>query len=312
MGAHFACQECGAALAIATGQMTASCPYCASPNVVERPPAPDLPTPEFVLGFSLGQEPARELLGRWLASQSIFTASGVRTAKVDSMRGIYLPAYLYSGVARTRYSASIGENYTEREGYWTTDSQGKRVRRTRTVTKTEWRSLQGERAEYVAERLVTAPSGVPNAELEAIEPFDLRALGRYNAGMIAGWLAEEPSLSLAQCYELARQEALAQVGQNLTRFMPGDTHRNLHYESKFERESAVLVMLPIWALALRYDPEKPPFRLLINAQTGRAYGKAPKSWVKIALAVGLALAVIVAAVLFFLLFASLAQHGGLG
>jgi len=77
------------------------------------------------------------------------------------------------------------------------------VRRTRTVTKTEWRSLSGERAEYVTDRVVTASRGLPNRDLEAIEPFDLRALGRYEPALLSGWLAEEPSLSASACRRCA-------------------------------------------------------------------------------------------------------------
>jgi DNA-directed RNA polymerase subunit RPC12/RpoP len=285
MNGHFSCRECGAALTIEAGQMTASCPYCASPSVMERPPRPDLPTPDYVLGFSLARDPAKELAGRWLKRLSIFTVSGLRSATIDSIRGIYLPVYLYSGVAHSRYAADIGENYTEQQTYWTTDSNGRRVQRTRTVVKTEWRHLEGQRSEYVTDVVVTASQGVPNLELEAIEPFELRALSRYSPAMISGWIAEEPSLSFQQCLELARQEALGQVGAALGGFMPGDSHRNLRYESHFQNESLVLVMVPIWALALRYHEGKPPFRLLVNGQTGRAWGKAPLSWVKIALTV---------------------------
>jgi hypothetical protein len=41
--------------------------------------------------------------------------------------------------------------------------------------------------------------------------------------------------------------------------------------------------VPIWVLAVRYRPDRPPARLLVNGQTGRVTGKAPTSWVKIAL-----------------------------
>ena len=49
-------------------------------------------------------------------------------------QGIYVPAYLYSAVARSAYTAQIGEDYTETETY--TDSDGKT--QTRTVTRTDW------------------------------------------------------------------------------------------------------------------------------------------------------------------------------
>ena len=301
MTVHFRCNECAASLAIEVGQMTANCPYCASPSVVEKPPQRDLPQPDFVLGFALAEKPARDLARRWLKGRSIFTLSGVRSAGIDIMRGIYVPVYLYSGVAHSQYAANIGENYTEQQSYWTTNSQGKRVRRTRTVVKTEWRQLQGNRSEYVTDVVVTASQGVPNLELEAIEPFDLRALSGYSPAMISGWIAEEPSIDFGSCLEMARREALNKVGVALGRFMPGDSHSGLQYQTRFQNESQVLVMVPIWALALRYHPTKPPFRLLINGQTGQAHGKAPLSWMKISLTVAAGLGLLGMAALIFVL-----------
>jgi hypothetical protein len=171
------------------------------------------------------------------------------------------------------------------------------VTRTRTVTKTEWRSLSGQHAAYVSDIFVTASRGIPNHELDAIEPFDLRALHRYTPKVVSGWIAEEPSLLQQQCYALAREEALAEVGRRLNEFMPGDSFRGLQYQSQLHEENAVLSLVPIWVLAVRYRPDKPPVRMLVNGQSGRLYGKQPISWIKVTLAVLAVLALIAAVVL---------------
>lgn len=294
---HLQCQNCSATVVVEAGQRTASCPYCASPQVIERPPSKDLPNPEFVVGFALAQQPAMELAQRWLRKRSIFTVSGVRKASIDAIRGVYLPVYLYSGTGHTRFAAEIGERYTVR-------------RNNKTQRKTEWRPLQGVRSEYVTDVVVTASRGVGNVELELVEPFDLRAIHRYEPAMIAGWLAEEPSLSFAECLDMARREALSRVGGRLAGFMPGDTHRGLRYETRFQQESLVLVLVPLWVLALRYRADKPPFRLLINGQTAKAWGKAPLSWVKIALAVAAVLLPLLALLVVVFVAGALASGGG--
>ena len=120
----FACGQCGATLAF-DGVRTQRCPYCDSPNFVERPPTPGLPDPQFVVTFIGDAAVARRALDRWLGSRTMFADSSLRRAKVEDLRGVYVPAYLYSAVARTDYTAQIGENYTETETYTTTDSQGK-------------------------------------------------------------------------------------------------------------------------------------------------------------------------------------------
>ena len=43
----------------------------------------------------------------------MFADSALKKATVEDMRGVYLPAYLYSAVARTDYTSQIGEHYTE-------------------------------------------------------------------------------------------------------------------------------------------------------------------------------------------------------
>ena len=57
-------------------------------------------------------------------------------------------------------------------------------------------------------------------------------------------------------------------------------------------EHLALTLLPVWVLPVRYAPDKPVVRLLVNGQTGRVFGDPPRSWLKIALAVGLALGVV--------------------
>src|SRR6185369_16850105 len=130
-----------------------------------------------------------------------------------------------------------------------------------------------------------------------VEPFDLRALRRYAPAVIAGWFAEEPSTTLAESATLARREAVDAVGRALADFMPGDRHRALRYETTIQNEIFDLVLLPLWVLAVRYDPAKPPVRLLVNGQTGVTCGRAPLSVVKMIGAVVLGLAVVAGIVL---------------
>lgn len=279
------CDNCGAVLQIAANARTANCLYCDHPSVVERPTSADRPQPSFVLGFVLGQENAFDKARAFIGSSSLFARSDFRRAPLEKIRAVYLPAYLYGALADTQYSAEIGENYTETETYTTTDSEGKSTTRTRTVTKTEWRSLSGEHDSYIRDIVVTASRAITNAELEAVEPFDFRALRRYEMAMVSGWTSEEPSLGIDECFAMAHQEALNTVGTKLGSFMPGDSHRGLQYRTSLHDEVIDLLLLPLWVFAVHYHPEKEPVRILVNGQTGLVGGKVPLSWVKITLAV---------------------------
>lgn len=270
------CQSCGASMTMAPELRTTTCPYCESPQVLERPPDPDKPDPTFALGFMVGKAAAHQSLRHWLKGRTAFARKGVHKASMDEVKGIYAPAYLYSATARSDYTAEIGENYTE-----VRVSKGK----TRTVVKTEWRSLAGSFASYVSDVVVTASKGVGNDELQGAEPFDLRQMTRYTAAMVSGWVTEEASQGRNECLAMAREEGRVEVGKRLESFMPGDTYRNLKHNTGLDAESLDLMLVPLWIFALKYDAQRPPFRVLINGQTGKIHGKVPLSWVKITLAV---------------------------
>lgn len=274
------------------GLRTTKCPYCASPQIVQRPPQEGRAEPVFTLGFALGEAPARERVKGWLQSRGFFRHPALKKAEIVDLKGIYVPAFLYTATAHARYRAEIGENYQETETYTTTDSKGNTVTRTRTVTKTEWRDLAGELTAYVADVLVTASRGIGNAELEAVEPYDLVQMRRFSPALLSGWIAEEPSLHPQECMQLARSEAQSHVGKRLDAFMPGDSHRNLQFETRLENEAADLVHVPMWVLAARHDPQKPPVRILVNGQSGKVVGTAPLAWLRIVLVTLLVLAVI--------------------
>jgi hypothetical protein len=291
--ATFACQHCGAGLAFA-GVRTETCPYCGSPNFVERPPAVFQPRPELAVAFTGDAAVARRRLDGWLGSRTWFADARIKRARVEDLRGVYLPAYLYSAVAHSDYTASIGEQYTETETYETTDAQGKKKTETRSVTRTEYRPLAGRHVGYISDVIVSASAGLPNAALQAIQPYDLLQLRRYTPAVVAGWIAEEFSRDPDVCLRVSRSEALDEIGLRLRRFMPGDSHSDLSWRTTLQWESLVPVLVPVWVLAVRYRDDRPALRVVINGQSGAIAGKVPLAWWKIALALVIVAAVIAA------------------
>ena len=299
--ATFACGQCGAGLRFA-GVRTQTCPYCASANFVERPPAAHQPRPELVVAFTGDAAVARRKLDLWLGSRTWFADARIKRARVEDLRGVYLPAYLYSAVAHTDYTASIGEHYTETETYEATDAEGRKQTRTRSVTRTEYRPLAGRHLGYVTDVVVSASAGLGHAELQAIEPFDFLQLRRYTPAVITGWIAEEFSRDPDDCRRASRGEAIDEVGLRLRRFLPGDSHCDLAWRTAVAWESLAPILVPVWVLAVRYRDDRPPLRVVINGQTGAIAGKVPLAWWKIALAVVVA-AALAAAI-------ALVWHGG--
>lgn len=284
-----ACEQCGAELD-AGGVRTVRCPYCASPNVVERPPAAQRTDPRFVVAFTGDAAGARASLDRWLGSRHWFADPRLRRARVEDLRGIYVPAYLYSAVAHADYTASIGEHYPEEETRTKPDGTTEK----HTVTRTEYRPLAGRHVSYVTDVVVSASRGLTHGELAGIEPFDFRALRRYEPAIISGWIAEEFARSLDECHTQSRREALDAVGARLRRFMPGDGFSDLDWRATITWESLDPVLVPVWMFAVRYRDDRPPLRVAINGQTGQIAGKVPLSWPRVVAALVLLAAIALA------------------
>lgn len=272
---EFACESCGSQIQVEAHLRTATCPYCASPAVVERPREAGMPQPDFVLAFIVPHEQALAAARRWVR-RAWLAPEAFRKATVEAIRGIYVPSYLFSAAAHAEYTARIGENYTVT--YTTTDSKGRTVTRTR--TETEWHTLAGSYSAYVSDVVVTASRGIGNHELEGIEPFDLRALHRYSPRLLSGWIAEEASMTAEVCRELAVTEAMAEVQRRIMTILPGDRQSDLQVSARLADIAQVLMLAPVWVLPVRFADDR-VVRLLVNGQTGKVFGRPPRSWVKI-------------------------------
>jgi hypothetical protein len=205
---------------------------------------------------------------------------------------VYLPAYLYSAVARSDYTAQIGEHYTEVETYKKKDENGHETTEMRSVTRTEYRAIAGQHVGYVTDVIVTASAALDQRTLGALEPFDLRQLRRFSPALISGWIHEEFSRDADACMRMSRREAIDAVGDKLRAFLPGDSYSDLHWQTRVDWESLDPVLVPVWVFAVRYRDNKEPLRIVINGQTGRIAGKVPLAWWKIAAAIAVLLAVI--------------------
>jgi hypothetical protein len=286
---NISCRSCGAQIVFSALERTVRCPYCDSPSVVDRPASTDRPDPVFAIPFTVTRKAAVAAVRRHVRRKK-FAPAALQKAASHKVRGMYVPTYLYSAVASSSFSASIGEDYYVR--VVGTDSDGKvTVKKER---RTERRELDGNHRCYLSDLLVTASRGIPNDEVEWLEPYDLGWLRSYSPALVSGWDSEEPSLLRRECLDLARGEGRAAVARRLARFMPGDSHSGLRHDTVFEAETIDLTLVPVWVVALLWHPDKPPVRILVNGQTGEVVGTIPTSWAKVAMVIAAVLGLVAA------------------
>src|SRR5690606_25917003 len=110
---HFRCSNCGAEMTADAQQRSYTCPFCASNYVVEfSPEVTGRQPPEFVIGFAVTREEALQKFRQWLRRNGWFQPSDLHTARIhEDLKGIYLPFWSFSMLARTVWSARIGEHW---------------------------------------------------------------------------------------------------------------------------------------------------------------------------------------------------------
>lgn len=295
--AFFRCQNCGCEMSADLQQRSYICPFCDSTYVAEFSPAlTDRQRPEFVIGFALTPDQARDKFYQWIGQNAWFRPSDLRAAQiVDKQKGIYLPFWSFSMLAESRWEASIGEYWYRTETYTERDSKGNLVTKTRRVRETEWWPLRGRHHRYHSGYLVSGSRGLQQREAQRLFPFQLPALKRYQPYFVAGWLCEEYSIARADALAICQQEFYHREQSHVAAFLPGDTHRDLNVQTQFSQVNSDLCLLPIYLLTYRYRDRL--FRFLVNGQTGKVYGEKPVSWKRIWAAVGGGIAVVVLLVL---------------
>jgi hypothetical protein len=302
---HFRCQQCGAEVIVEPQQRSYVCAFCDSTYVVEfARDETGRHQPEFVIGFAVTPEQARQKFRDWIQQNGWFNPGDLPIAAVeDKQRGVYLPFWSFPMMAESDWSARIGIYWQRTETYSAMEN-GKMVTKTRTVTETEWWPLRGRHHRFYTGYVVSGSKGLPQSEALRIMPFNLPALKRYEPYFLAGWLCEEYSVEQQQALDLCKQEYYDQECRNIKSFLPGDTHADLQVQTRFRNVSCDLSLLPVYILSYRYHDKL--FRFLVNGQTGKVAGEKPVSWQRIGIAVGVIAALVALLIVLIILLVSMA------
>ena len=277
------CRNCGAPVPLDPGQRSYTCSYCGSSIVVEAPGFQPDQQPEFVLPFALSPEKASQAMGQFLRSCPFVPKEVYERVEIGELRGVYLPCWHFAVSAESVWSALIGEYWYRTETY-TVVVGGRRHVRTRQVRETEWWPLQGKFQHFWSGYLVPATPTVTPTELEEIGPFHLEGLKRYRPEFLAGWGAENPSISKEDAFPQAEQYFEKSQRRAISEFLPGDTYRKLQVETTFTSLESHLTLVPVYILTFQWRGSS--YRLLMNGQTAKVAGSVPQDWKTIALVIG--------------------------
>lgn len=275
------CQNCGARVTFEGPSTSESCPFCGSAEVLSQEASRNAIRPESLIPLEVGRGSVEETFRRWISSLWFRPNAIKRTKRVEAV-GVYVPAWTFDAAVHSDWSAQSGTYYWVTETY-TTRINGKRQVRTRRVRKVRWWPSWGQRDDHHDDRLVIASRGIDEDLAGSLGDFSTEGLVPYEPSFLAGWRAEEYQVDLEEGWRRGQRMIEELQRERCADDVPGDTHRSLSVRNTFRDVRWKHVLLPMWSVT--YDFRGRSYAVLINGQTGRIAGRAPYSWVKIALAV---------------------------
>ena len=282
------CESCAAEVEVPPGERAGRCPYCGSSRVLEEAPDPARVRPESLVPFAVDRGQAEELFRKWVRSLW-FRPNALRSrTALEEMRGVMVPFWTFDAHAESDWTAMAGHHYTVP----VPDGKGG----THMETRVRWEPAAGSRSDDHDDLLVCASRGLDAKLVREIEPFEIGALVPFREEYLAGWLAETGAVEVREAWSRAEEEILEEQVSRCSGDVPGDTQSDLRVNTVLSGRRYRHALLPVWVAAYRFRGKT--WRFLVNGQTGEVRGRAPLSWVKIALvAAGVLAAIAVVAML---------------
>ena len=269
------CQSCGATTVLGQGEISVSCPFCNSAQVVDVQLDEDVIEPHGIIPFTITQEGAVQRCREWLGAGWFRPDDLARQARAGNVRGAYVPFWIFDFIGTVKWSALVQDGDA-------------------------WTSVAEAMSILEDNILVPATQTLPAGLLQVLDEFRLAELEPYAPEKIAAWPAEVYQISMSDASIVARTLVKARVTERVeTRYLSDRSYRSLNVSTHMVSVDRFQhVLLPVWVISYRYGNEL--YHVLVNGQTGEVEGDAPTNRTQVALLGVLAFAVV--AVFGFLLF----------
>jgi DNA-directed RNA polymerase subunit RPC12/RpoP len=256
----YSCPSCSAELICDDTTAATSCPYCGNPTVVPGQ-LTGLLKPDYVIPFKLDKNTATETLKKYYKGKKFLPKNFADANHIEDVKGVYVPFWLFDGEsdASMRFRATkIG---TYRRGNWEiTDTDHYRVTRDGSVA-----------FEKVP---VDGSSKMPDAHMDAIEPFNYGDLKPFSSAYLPGYLADKYDEDAETCSKRANERIITSTERAFASTTTGYSTLTREFSSiNLKRGDVKYALMPVWMLSTKWNNQN--FLFAMNGQTGRLIGDLP-------------------------------------
>lgn len=256
----YSCPSCGAELMYDATTAATSCPYCGNPTVIPGQLGGTL-RPDLVLPFRLDKKAAQEALKRYYKGKKLLPKAFQDDNHIQEIKGVYVPFWLFDGKADGEMSFVGSRSTTFRQGNYR-------------VTRTDHFRVERAGSVQFYKVPVDGSTKMPDAHMDAIEPFDYGELKPFSMAYLPGFMAEKYDVD----EKASRQRAHTRMMNSFEGLLRGSVQGYSMVRNQGKRTQASLdkpsyALLPVWMLHTRWNGKD--FLFAMNGQTGRLVGDLP-------------------------------------
>ena len=278
----YKCSNCGASSIMPRKSISTSCPFCGTPNISETDDIPGL-RPNAVVPFKISKEEALNNFYAWSKKRLLSSRKYKRNIKAEDVYGNYIPAFTFDTDTNSQYEGRLGEYY-----YVTvSDGDGK----THQERKIRYFHISGRISKSFDDILIQATSGVKNMEISKLEPFFTNESRDYNEDFILGYTATMYTKDGQQCWSEARKVMENLIRDAILAKYTYDVVDYVNIDMRCFNTTYKYVLLPVYVGHTRYRNKL--YNFFINGETGKVFGRTPKSPIRIGIIVLIIVAIAV-------------------
>lgn len=260
------------------------CPFCSSEKLTQQKDGKTLRA-KVVVPFSVSTDNAQGILRKWLGASFWRPSDLAERAVITRLSKVYVPYWVFSASTHT---------------YWTADSS-----HTPFGARGDWVPYFGDHRSRYSGVLIGASGALTPSETSNLCPFDIsRGVSRDDIQLEEA-IVERFVVQRKYARPLARASIESLERESCRKYVPGRS-RNVKVNVKLHGLHSTPVLLPIWIMAYHYKGEL--YRFLINGQSGRHTGRAPFSYLKLAMVIGGVAAAVLLLMFIILIFTAIANQ----
>lgn len=259
----YSCPSCGAELICEETTAATACPYCGNPAVVPGQFAGSK-KPDCIIPFQITREQAVAALKNHYRKKPLLPKAFAEENHLQEIKGVYVPFWLFDGRAHTDLLFKTTRTHTHRTS------------KERIITTDHFEVWRKGTVPF-SHVPVDGASKMPDAHMDAIEPYDFGALKDFSLAYLPGFLADKYDVAASECASRAEERCSSSAIAAMEATVVGYESRiPVRTHVKVEHSQVRYALLPVWLLSTKWKDKI--YLFAMNGQTGKFIGDLPISW----------------------------------